>query len=60
MTFEIYSQPEGLVGIQWRWRFIAANGKKVASGEGYHNKDDCLHAIGLLMDCDRKTPVYQK
>jgi uncharacterized protein YegP (UPF0339 family) len=29
----------------WRWRFIAPNGKKMAtSGEGYRNKEDCLVA----------------
>ena len=58
MKFEIYSQGEGLIGKQWRWRLVASNGKNVASGEGYYNKEDCLNAIGLLMDCNRQTPVH--
>jgi len=33
---------------QWYWRFKAANNEIVAGGEGYKNKQDCLHAIGLL------------
>lgn len=59
MKFEIYKQSEGLLGTQWRWRLVASNGRKISSGEGYNNKEDCLHAIGLLMDCDRRTPVYE-
>lgn len=36
-------------GLQWRWTLFAANNKRIAdSGEGYHNKNDCLHAIGLV------------
>ena len=34
---------------QWRWTLHAANHEKIAnSGEGYHNKADCLHAIALV------------
>lgn len=34
---------------QWRWRFLAANGKIIAdSAEAYWNKADCKSAIGLL------------
>ncbi|WP_454657677.1 YegP family protein [Bosea beijingensis] len=34
---------------QWRWTLYAANNLKIAnSGEGYFNKADCLHAIGLV------------
>ena len=57
MKYQIYSKQEGLLGNQWRWRLVSANGKIVASGEGYSNKEDCLHAIGLLMDTNRQTPV---
>jgi uncharacterized protein YegP (UPF0339 family) len=33
----------------WRWYLMAANGRKLAdSGEGYNNKQDCLHAISLV------------
>lgn len=34
---------------QFRWSLIAANNRVVAnSGEGYHNKEDLLHAIDLI------------
>ena len=33
---------------QWYWHYKAANNQIVAGSEGYHNKQDCLHAIDLL------------
>ncbi len=34
---------------QWRWQLVAANNRIIASsGEGYHNKQDCLSAIQLV------------
>jgi len=34
---------------QWRWTFFAANGRKIANcGEGYFNRDDCVHGINLV------------
>lgn len=42
--YEIYKDVQNY----WRWRFKAANGKIVASGEGYYNRADCLNAISLL------------
>lgn len=57
MVFYIYVDKAG----QWRWYLAASNGRKIAdSGEAYHNKTDCLYAIGLVMDTNRHTPVYQK
>lgn len=45
MHFEIYKDHAG----EWRWTLYAANNRKVAdSGEGYHNKADCLHGIDLV------------
>lgn len=45
---------------EWRWRLNASNGRIIAvSSESYHNKQDCLHAIGLVMDTTRQTPVYE-
>jgi uncharacterized protein YegP (UPF0339 family) len=37
------------VNSQWRWRLISSsNGKIISnSGEGYHNKADCLHGLAL-------------
>jgi uncharacterized protein YegP (UPF0339 family) len=35
--------------LQWRWRLRASNNKIIAeSGEGYHNKADCIAAIRLV------------
>jgi uncharacterized protein YegP (UPF0339 family) len=46
---------------EWRWTLYAANNKKVAdSGEGYVNKNDALHGIGLVMSTNSQTPVYEK
>lgn len=45
MHYQIYKD----VNNQWRWRFVANNNRIVAnSGEGYHNKADCQHAISLI------------
>lgn len=57
MCFYIYQDRAGL----WRWQLVAANNKIIAdSGESYYNKQDCLHGIGLVMDTNRQTPVYQR
>lgn len=30
---------------EWRWRWVAANGRRMAtSGEGYQNREDCFEA----------------
>lgn len=62
MHFEIYRQTSGslavaVLGGEWRWRLRAKNGEIVASGEGYHNRADCLHAIGLVKQTNPFTPV---
>jgi uncharacterized protein YegP (UPF0339 family) len=45
MEYHIFKDGEGF----WRWHLLAANRRKIAdSGEGYHNKQDCLDAIGLV------------
>ena len=34
---------------EWRWRFISANGRIVAtSGEGYKNREDCITGLSLV------------
>jgi len=34
---------------EWRWRFIASNGKTIAdSGEGYDSLTACNHAIAII------------
>ena len=55
MKFYIYKDRAGY----WRWNLEAGNNRKVAdSGEGYANREDCLAAIGLVMDTNRHTPVF--
>lgn len=45
---------------QWRWRLVAANNRIIASsGEGYHNKADCQHAITLVKGSSL-SPVYEQ
>ncbi len=35
--FEVYEAPDG-----WRWRLVASNGEKVASGEGYKTRNGAI------------------
>ena len=45
---------------EWRWQLRAANHRIIAdSGEGYHNKQDCLHAISLVKN-SKDAPVKDK
>lgn len=45
MFFLLYQDP----AKHWRWTLYAANYRKIAnSGEGYHNRADCLSAISLV------------
>lgn len=56
MAYYIHKDTTG----QWRWYLQAANNRKIAnSGESYWNESDCLHAIGLVMDTNRNTPIYR-
>lgn len=42
MRYKLYKDKKG----EWRWRLLASNYRILAdSGEGYVNKQDCLHAI---------------
>jgi uncharacterized protein YegP (UPF0339 family) len=51
----------GLLGAHedWRWRLKAANHLIIASGQGYTNKRDCLHAIDLMKSTTAATPVNE-
>ena len=45
MKYQYYQDVSG----EWRWRLRATNNQIIAvSGEGYHNKADCLHGIKLV------------
>lgn len=45
---------------EWRWRLKASNGAIIAdSGEGYKNRQDCLHAIGLVQKSAQAQIVEQ-
>jgi uncharacterized protein YegP (UPF0339 family) len=67
MYYEIYRHSQGIIsgGLlaalaeDWRWRLKAANHKIIASGQGYTNKQDCLHAIELMKSTDATTRVNE-
>lgn len=55
--FEMYQQASN---NQWRWRFVASNGKIIAmSSEAYHNKADCRHGIDLIKAEGPGAPVIE-
>ena len=55
MYYQIYQGSAG----EWRWRLRAANHQIIASGEGYHNKTDCLAVINLVKSSGN-APVYEQ
>lgn len=44
MKYEYWKNSQGF----WYWHLKAANGEKIATGEGYHNKADVLAVIKLV------------
>jgi uncharacterized protein len=55
--FKIYKDAAG----EYRWRFVASNGEKIAvSSEGYTHKADCEHAIMLVKTESPTAPVLQR
>jgi len=55
MYYQIYKD----INQQWRWRYVAANGRIIAdSAESYINKADCLHGIALMKGSSN-APVYE-
>jgi uncharacterized protein YegP (UPF0339 family) len=55
MRFNIYKDRQGY----WRWQLLAANNRVIAdSGEGYFNKQDCLHGIELVQSA-YNAPIYE-
>lgn len=56
MSYHMYRDVQGY----WRWYLNAGNGRKIAnSGEGYHNRQDCLAAIELVRRSGH-TPIYEQ
>lgn len=55
MKFEMYKD----VQSQHRWRLKAANGEIIASGEAYHNRQDCINAVNIIMDTNRQTAFVE-
>ena len=56
-TFWLYRDVNG----SWRWTLEAANGRKIANaGEGYINRDDCVHAVNLVMDTTHTTAFRER
>jgi len=48
------------VSGEWRWQLRAANQRIIAdSGEGYQNRQDCLHGIALVKD-SKDAPIKEK
>ena len=56
VTYSVYRDASD----EWRWQLRAGNNRIIAdSGEGYHNKQDCLHAIALVKD-SKDAPVKER
>jgi uncharacterized protein len=47
MKFEYW---KSTTNNNWYWHLKAANGEKIAQGEGYKNKADVLTVIGLVQN----------
>ncbi len=56
MYFQIFKSK---ANNQWYWHLKSANHEIIAYGEGYINREDCVHAVNLVMDTTRKTPFYE-
>lgn len=67
MYFEIYKETAARTGLlsvsstdgQWRWRLTSQNHEPITSGESYHNKQDCIHAMNLVKSTNKDTPVNE-
>jgi uncharacterized protein len=53
LTYYLYKDTAG----QYRWYLEAGNNRKIANGgEGYHNRQDCISAVHLVMGTNGTTP----
>jgi uncharacterized protein YegP (UPF0339 family) len=45
----------------WRWSLLARNGRVVAdSKQTYHNRQDCLAGIAIVVSTDASTPIEEE
>ena len=52
--FQVFKDEKG----EYRWNLRADNNKIIAdSGEGYHNKEDCLHGIHLVRELSPEVEI---
>ena len=55
-AYFVYQDASG----EWRWQLRAANRRIIAdSGEGYRDKQDCLHGIALVKE-SKDAPVRER
>lgn len=48
----VYRSRKPIGRQRWRFRVVASNGKRLAQGEAYTNKDECFHAARLVVGYD--------
>ena len=56
MKFEYW---QSTTNHQWYWHLKGANGEKLAQGEGYVRKEDCLHVIALVQSSKTAAVVHK-
>ncbi len=57
VTYPCYIERKDSKG-EWRWVYYARNGEEIAvSSEGYKNRSDCEHAIGLVKN-SKDHPIF--
>lgn len=54
LHFEIYR-----AGAEWTWRLRTGNNELIASGDSYVTREDCLHAIEVVMSTTQGTPLVE-
>jgi uncharacterized protein YegP (UPF0339 family) len=54
LRFDVYKDDKG----EWRWTLKSRNGRITGdSGEGYKNKQDCIHGVNLIKEYAGKANV---
>lgn len=55
MYFQIFRD---VANQLWRWRLRTSTGEIVVQSEGYTTVEECLTAIGYLMQTNSGTPIF--